>query len=112
MRLDQIWASVAPFLTQHYPWVVPIIAVLFPIAAVLRGISQLFGTYQAGQRVEHARDEDRYRAIVEQRDAAMRDLAGERSAHERTRQQADRAEDELRRIQQAERHHDQPDFRG
>lgn len=99
MRFDQIWASVAPFLTQHYPWVVPIIAVLFPIAAVLRGISQLFGSYQAGQREDHARDEDRYHAIVEQRDAAMRDLAGERAAHERTRQRAERAEEALRAFQ-------------
>ncbi|WP_048849594.1 hypothetical protein, partial [Tanticharoenia sakaeratensis] len=103
----QIWPVLLPFLTQHYPWIVPVIAVLFPIAAVFRGLSLLLGSYRSVQQTEHARDEDRYRAIVEQRDAAMRDLASERAAHEATRRRADAAESVLLQ-RQARNTHDRP----
>jgi len=48
-----------------------------------------------------------YRAIVEQRDAAMRDLASERAAHEATRRRADAAESVLLQ-RQARNTHDRP----
>jgi hypothetical protein len=79
MQINQIWPVLLPFLTQHYPWIVPVIAVLFPIAAVFRGLSLLLGSYRSVQQTEHARDEDRYRATIEQRDAALRDPASERA---------------------------------
>ncbi|GBQ92047.1 hypothetical protein AA23498_1349 [Acetobacter nitrogenifigens DSM 23921 = NBRC 105050] len=93
--LPDLWAALQPCIAQH-PWLAPVFAGLLVVSYILRGLSVVWGRYQRSQELDQTQQADLVHALQDQRDAAMRDLTIERTAHAATRTRAERAEAALR----------------
>ena len=75
------WHEAVPFLIQQYPWAIPVIALLFPLAAVGKGFATAIDAWQKGLQQDFDRDSQRYQQLLDQRNMFEALYRAEAKAH-------------------------------
>lgn len=78
------WHEAVPFLISRYPWVIPIVALLFPLAAVGKGVASALTAWQQGRQQDYTQSAERYTALLEHCQYLEKALAEERAEHAKT----------------------------